>query len=429
MEAKVHKILFDFGSLQLNPMFIAMIIVSLLLLAIGQSYVSAKKLKVGPAMLVMGSILIIGLFILYFIWQAFFAEKYPPDYTFPHVSIYTYGFMLMLAFVIGAFWLIREGRIRKPLIEADTILDIFVFIIIGSIIGARFIYILTQWSDYFGPDIPVTESIRRVIQITEGGLSIHGGIFGALIFGAIYIKAKGMEFWDTVDFFMPALALGIAIGRIGCFLNGCCYGIACEPNFPMGVKFPNAATWESRGYPTDLAQLYDAGQAALGTAARHPAQLYEAAGAFALFIYLMNFRHNRVFKGHVFLMFVIGYSALRFWVEMFRFGDPADAKGSAIILWNSITVAQLASVVLFTLALILTQDLKRRATLARMFKGEEAEEVEEEEDEEEELEVEDDTDEEMKTDLVSDDEVKPEHGTDNLQDLNPEKEEDNPTGL
>ena len=390
----MYKILLYFGSRQINPLWLTLIIISLLLLALAQSYASAKRMRFGPALVLSLGFLVVGNTITYFIFKALFEQQLLlaqnidslTQYTFEHISIYSYGFMLMVSFVIGTIWLITQGKREKPKVEADTVLDLMVFIIIGSIIGARLIYVLTQWGDY-------QEHKENILRITEGGLSIHGGIFGALVFGWAYCRIKELDFWKMVDFVMPGLALGIFFGRIGCFLNGCCYGIACGEGWPVGFVYPNAATWQERGYSPDLASLYDAGHAAIGQYARHPAPLYESFGALLVFWYLINFRRNKAFKGHVFLMFVFLYSVLRFFVENFRFGSPDDpitpAKGSSIVLWQFITVAQLASIILGIVALFLMQDLKRRAMLTKMLKDkkdevevkEEPEEPESEEDE------------------------------------------------
>ena len=380
----MYKILYYFGSLQLNPMWLALVVVSLLLLALAQSYASARKMGWKPALVLSIIVLIVGDIITYFLFNAFFAPYNDANYVFQHVSIYSYGFMLMIAFVIGTIWLVVQGRRQKPPVEIDTILDLMVWVIIGSIIGARLIYVLTQWGDY-------SAHKENILRITEGGLSIHGGVLGAMVFAWMYCKVKGLDYWRIVDFAVPGVPLGMFIGRIGCFLNGCCYGVRCEADFPLGVKFPNADAWLERGYSPDLAALLDAGQAAIGQFARHPAQLYEAFGALFIFWYLSNFRRNQAFKGHVFLMFVWLYSVLRFVVELYRFGDPETGVGSSIVLWHFITMAQLASLILGIVAFVLMQDLKRRAVIARLLaEGKEVPgitdvtpEVEEEEEEEE----------------------------------------------
>ncbi len=382
----MYKVIYDFGSLRLDPLWIVLVVASLLLLAMAQSYASARKLRLGPALILNLAVLVVGDAIVYliFITVPYWRQNFPPDYVFKHVSIYSYGFMLMVAFVLGTIWLIVQGKREKPKVEIDTILDLMIFIIIGSIIGARGIYILTQMQHYQGADAP------RMLQITEGGLSIHGGVIGAMLAGWIYIKAKGVNYWQIVDFAIPAVPLGMFLGRIGCFLNGCCYGIESMPGFPLRTHFPDAADWQARGLNPEQAQLYDSGQAALKEW-RHPAQLYEAIGALLIHWYLVSFRHNKVFKGHVFLMFVWLYSVLRFVVEFYRFGDPETGQGSSIVLWKVITLAQVASLVLGILAWFLMVDLKRRAYLAKLLsEGEEVPQADPEVFEEEEEEAEGD---------------------------------------
>ena len=356
----MYRIIYSFGNLHLNPLYLTLVIVALLLLAMVQSYASAKKLKIGPAIVTSVITLVVGLFITYFIFNTFWPEYNNTDYVFYNVSIYSYGFMLMLAFVIGTIFLIVQGKNEKPPIEIDTILDLIVFIIIGSIVGARIVYVLTQPGDY-------AEHPENALLITEGGLSIHGGIIGALVFGWFYCWIKGLDYWRMVDFTIIAVPLGIVLGRIGCFLNGCCFGNACASDLWWGAKYPNAEYWADRGYSQILATLMDAGLAAKDQFSRHPAPIYEAVGAALIFWYLYNFRKNKLFTGHVFLMFVMLYSILRFIVEFYRFGDPVEGVGSSIVLFHFITMAQLASLILVFMAIILIQDLKRRTVLARML--------------------------------------------------------------
>jgi phosphatidylglycerol---prolipoprotein diacylglyceryl transferase len=400
----VYKILYDFGSLKLDPLWIVLVVSSLLLLALAQSYASAKQMKLQPALLLSLVILLIGDGIIYYIFMALFREQYPATYTFPHVSIYMYGFMLMVAFVIGTIWIINEGKKAKPPVEIDTVLDLMVFIIIGSILGARVVYILTQWGEF-------KENPKEMLQITQGGLSIHGGILGAMVFGWIYARVKRLDYWRLVDLVIPAVPLGMFFGRIGCFLNGCCFGTKCLDTFPLRVKFPDAAYWTSHGMAPALAQLYDAGLAAVGQYYRHPAQLYESVGALIIFFYMLSFRKHLKFKGHAFLMFVWLYSLLRFFVENYRFGDPTTGKGSSVVLWNAITMAQVASLIFAIVALILMQDLKRRAVLAKMLSTGNKEAVEtaptdsasDEEEEEEEFEEDEETEEPEGPSTPSDD--------------------------
>lgn len=384
----MYKILLYFGPRQLNPLWITLVVISLLLLALAQSYASAKKMKMGPALILSLGMLIVGNVIAYFLYQTWFAERFPPNYTFEHIAIYSYGFMLMLAFVVGTIYLIIEGKKESPPVEADTILDLVVFIIIGSIMGARFIYVILNWNEMF------KDNFWNVFLITQGGLSIHGGLLGALFFGWLYIRAKGLDYWKITDLAMPAVALGQVIGRIGCTLNGCCFGRQCDADYALGIVYPSAETWIARGKSPELANLMDAGDAAVGAYARHPIQLYEAFGCLIIFFYLLSFRKNKVFNGHVFLMYVWLYSIVRFIVENFRYMSGDDATtGSSVMIWHTLTQAQLASIILAVIAFLLMVDLKRRAVLSKMLKkkaetgaGEveiEAEEEEEYEDEEE----------------------------------------------
>ncbi len=377
-EETVYKILWPFGNLQMNPLYLTLVVVALLLLAMAQSYASAKKMKIGPALILSFGVLVVGLVITYFMFTALFSQYNRQDYVFENVSIYSYGFMLMLAFVFGTIFLVVQGKKENPPVPMDTILDLMVFIIIGSILGARAVYVATQPGDYVA-------NPENILKITEGGLSIHGGIIGAMLFGWFYTMIKGLNYWRMSDFMIVSLPLGQFFGRIGCFLNGCCFGKECRTDFPLGVTYPNAETWADRGFNQNLANLYDSGLAALPKAGetlpfiRHPAPLYEAFGVLLIFWYLLNFRKNKIFTGHVFLMYVVLYSVLRFFVEDWRFGNTTSGEGSAVVLFNFITVAQLASVILAVAGITLIQDLKRRTLLAKMLVKGKDEEIAEEE--------------------------------------------------
>lgn len=152
------------------------------------------------------------------------------------VTIYSYGFMLAVAVILCTFLLSRDAR--REGIETDVITDLVFWIVIGGIIGARFFYILLNYS--FFVDHPF-----EVIMIQKGGLAWQGGlIFGALT-AVSFIRRKKLFLPAVLDLVAPYLALGQSIGRVGCFLNGCCFG----KEFAQGVYFPVHA---ARLHPTQL---------------------------------------------------------------------------------------------------------------------------------------------------------------------------------
>ena len=122
-------------------------------------------------------------------------------------------------------------RARREKISGETIADVTLWIMVGTILGARTVYVATYWQDEFAGQ-PLTE----IFAIWHGGLVFYGGLIGAIIAGAIYLRWKKLPLWKIADVLAPSIALGSVFGRIGCLLNGCCYGRAC--NLPWAISFP-----------------------------------------------------------------------------------------------------------------------------------------------------------------------------------------------
>ena len=137
--------------------------------------------------------------------------------------------MIALAFLAGLWTATR--RARRENISGEKIADIVLWLMIGAIIGARFVYVTTYWKDEFA-DQPFSE----IFMIQHGGLVYYGGLIGATIAGIIYIRWKKLPLWKIADVLAPSIALGNVFGRIGCLLNGCCYGRACS--LPWAIRFP-----------------------------------------------------------------------------------------------------------------------------------------------------------------------------------------------
>jgi phosphatidylglycerol:prolipoprotein diacylglycerol transferase len=316
----------------------------------------------------------VGDLIIYFIFDLVYhnvsyegqplSERFPIGTEYP-IAIYSYGFFLMLAFIFGTIFLIIEGKREK--IGSDLILDMMTVVIIGSIIGARLIYFLLKQEEFRPQEIAPGQVIPGAPwwDITRGGLSIHGGILGALILGIFFCKMKKVSFWKMVDFTIVAVPLGIFFGRIGCFLNGCCYG----------VKFEDQANcpWFAIRYPTVKVPADMPGDPPypMDGLFRHPAPLYMAIAALLLFFYLVHFRrHKSRFHGHTFLMFALLYSLIRFIQEMYRF----DA--SSVVIGEWLTIAQLASIIIGVVALFIILEINRRISIAERLAAEMEEAVE-----------------------------------------------------
>jgi phosphatidylglycerol:prolipoprotein diacylglycerol transferase len=336
----MHPIIYPIGDVTLKPVVIwVMVIFALIFFSFAQSYGMAHNWKWGRITGLGIVFIIVGDAIIFFLYSAL---KLPRDYTIHNVNIYAYGLMLTIAFIVGTIITIRVAARDK--ISAEIVLDLVTFIIIGAIIGARLIYVVLKFSEY-------KENPASVMYITQGGLSVHGGILGGMVAAWIYAAYRKLNYWHLADIFAPQLALGLAIGRIGCFLNGCCYGVpTSDTNAWYAITFPeNLHTGLTSSVP------------------RHPAQLYEVFLSFLIFIYLRSFYKNRKFDGHAFLMWIGLYSIARFIQEFYRFNE------SSTVIFGFITIAQLASVILAVLAFVIIAEMKKRIELSKRIAEKEPE--------------------------------------------------------
>jgi phosphatidylglycerol:prolipoprotein diacylglycerol transferase len=238
-----------------------------------------------------------------------------------------YGIMMAVAFLAG-LWTATQ-RARRVNVSADTIADVTLWLMAGSIIGARIVYVLTYWKQEFagGP-------FSEVFMIQHGGLVFYGGLIGASLATGAYLLWKKLPVWKLADVFAPSIALGSVFGRIGCLLNGCCYGRACS--LPWAITFPKDNPLHPPTYPV------------------HPTEIYDSLLNLLLYLGLAwLFRHKK-FEGQVFATYLIGYSICRSIVECFRGDYPPDHIHAGFL-----TSAQLLSIPIFALGIFLALVLSR----------------------------------------------------------------------
>ena len=233
---------------------------------------------------------------------------HPIAFQLGNLTIHTYGVMVALGFVLG-LWLAMRRGLRDGLPQ-EWIADLGVPLILGTLVGARALYVLTFWRDQFA-DRPLWETVA----IWQGGLVFYGGLVGATLFGVGYIYWKKWPLWKLADAVAPSVALGFACGRLGCLLNGCCFGRACS--LPWAIHFP--PTHETHGDGV------------------HPTQLYDALWALGLYAALAWRYRHKAFDGQIFALFLAGYAVLRSGVELFR-GDYGEVHR-----FGPLTPAQLFS--------------------------------------------------------------------------------------
>jgi phosphatidylglycerol:prolipoprotein diacylglycerol transferase len=241
--------------------------------------------------------------------------------------VHSYGVMMALAFVFGLWTATLRGRREK--ISGETIADVALWTMIGTILGARTVYVVTYWNDEFAGQ-PTSE----IFMIQHGGLVFYGGLVGAIVAGMIYLRWKKLPLWKIADVFAPSIALGSVFGRIGCLLNGCCYGRACD--LPWAISFPPG---NPLGSPTTPV---------------HPTEIYDALLNLILYVFLAWLFRRKKFDGQLFATYLICYAITRSFVEYFR-GDYSDTHHHF-----GLTPAQLVSVPIFFAGLALAAILSRR---------------------------------------------------------------------
>ncbi len=260
------------------------------------------------------------------------------------LDIYWYGVMVALGFVVG-LWLATRRGLRDG-IPPERIADLGTWLIIGTLVGARALYVLTYWHESFA-DKPFWE----IFAVRNGGLVFYGGLIGATLAGGLFVWRKKLPFWKTADTIAPSAALGFAIGRVGCLLNGCCFGQVCH--LPWAIRFPyDSAAWQQQ-LQQGLIRTTDP---ALPV---HPTEAYDALWAFALYLVLAWLYRRKKFDGQVFAVFLAGYAVMRSVVEAFR-GDYTPVH-----IHGPFTPAQLVSLGVFAAAVVMLWRLPRPAANER----------------------------------------------------------------
>lgn len=239
------------------------------------------------------------------------------------VQIHTYGLTMVIAFVVAL--LIAIHRAKEKDIDTQVILDLGIYSIVCGIIGARLAFLLIDYT----PDPTSVSPFLDYFKIWKGGLTFQGGLFLTLAVTIWYMKKYRLPVGRLADIFAPAVAIGIGIGRIGCFFNGCCWGKLCHADFPLGVTFP-----ENSALHAHQSQMFRSMSAdtieylrVLGYSFAdfhlplpvHPAQLYTTAGMFVIFVLLLIIdKYHRGVEGSLMLFFLLFYSAFRFCIELIR---------------------------------------------------------------------------------------------------------------
>ncbi len=258
---------------------------------------------------------------------------YPEIAHWGFIHIRSYGLMLAIAFLAGTWFALKESR--RLGLDEDKVLGVILVTLVASVFGARLLYVLEHIEEY-------RRSWTSAFALWEGGLTLYGGVIAGTIAGLWSARRQGLSPWRVADALAPSIALGTAFGRVGCFLNGCCYGRPTK--LPWGVVYPPDT------YPS----------LEFGTNPIHPAQLYFSLAGLALFGVLWAVRKRVKVAGELFWLCIVLYALVRVPLDFTRAYEPDSVIGHLGGL--DVTESQILSLVLALFGTLMILRLRRQAT-------------------------------------------------------------------
>jgi phosphatidylglycerol:prolipoprotein diacylglycerol transferase len=198
--------------------------------------------------------------------------------------------MMAIAFMVGLIFIVLEAKRKSISLSKVIFLALLIYILgwMGGRIGHYLLYNPRK----------IIEQPLELLRFWKGGLAAYGGIVFGFLSSIFLLRLFKLPFWSTLDLVAPSLAIGNAIGRIGCFLNGCCYGKPTKVFWAVVYTNPDA-----------IAPIMQP---------LHPTQLYESVASLFLFFFLWKMRKKYKISGYLFLSFIIGYSLIRSVVVFYR---------------------------------------------------------------------------------------------------------------
>jgi phosphatidylglycerol:prolipoprotein diacylglycerol transferase len=244
-------------------------------------------------------------------------------------TLHTYGFLLAVAFLLGLWVASRQAK--RAGLDAGKITDMAVWVLIAGLVGAKLLLVGVEWR-YFA------RNPRDAFSIFQSGGVFYGGLGAGVLVAWLLARRNRLPAWRTADVLAPGVAIGQAVGRLGCFAAGCCWGKATS--VPWGVTFTDVYAARAVGTPIDTPV--------------HPSQLYESAAVFLIFLFLLWLAPRKRFHGQVTLAYVALYSAARFVLEFWR-GDAERGTWFG----NQVSTSQLIALALLVAVAIALPYVRR----------------------------------------------------------------------
>lgn len=253
------------------------------------------------------------------------------------VTLHGYGLMIALGFLVAVIMGMKRAKAYS--LDSEAIVDIAIISLISGFLGAKLLYVIVSFQDFINDPLDVLGS---------SGFVVYGGIIGGALGAMIYASKKKLSFMSYFDIVMPSIAINQAMGRIGCYFAGCCYGR--ETHSKLGVIFPANSM-----APTGVRVL--------------PTQLFSAAGDILIAGILLAYARRSRYKGNTGALYLVLYGVGRFLIEFFR-NDERGAVGN-------LSTSQFISIFIVALGIVLFNVNKKRGIPADTLAGK----VEEEKDE------------------------------------------------
>jgi phosphatidylglycerol:prolipoprotein diacylglycerol transferase len=244
------------------------------------------------------------------------------------LTLYSYGLLLALAYLAGLQLALKRAKARG--LDSGRVMDLGIWIIISALVGAKALLLVVEWDTF-------SSNPRELLSLAQSGGVFYGGLILAVVVALWYLWRHRMPVWTVCDVFAPGIALGHVIGRMGCFLAGCCWGK--ETTVPWSVVFTDPFANANVGTPLNRHL--------------HPTQLYESGAELIILIGLLWFeKRGRPFPGRTFWGYMLVYAISRFIIEIYR-GDPRG-------MVYGLTTSQFISVILVPLSLFMLWRLSRQ---------------------------------------------------------------------
>lgn len=238
-------------------------------------------------------------------------------------SVYSFGFMLAISFLVGIY--LSSYRAKRFGVDPQNILDLSVYLILAGVVGSRLLYVAFHITEY--------ESFVDVFALWQGGATLYGGFLLAFFCGFVFSQKKNVSFLLLGDIFAPALALGIMLTRVGCFLSGCCFGK--ETTHSWGVHFPLDSPAGSYAHEAALALGLDR----IGL---HPSQLYSSFCGLLTLVIILVFQKRLTKRGATFGLLLFCYGIARFGLDFTRVYEESMRVAFGLTLNQLLSIGMFA---------------------------------------------------------------------------------------